>query len=66
MQIPLVLEIRDKAQDKLNTDVGIVFSQTVEFFKCKIERRAAKVGESGIWLGNVPIAPALDFPCRRI
>lgn len=34
----------------------------------KIERRAAKVGESGMenCLGNVPIVQALDFPCRRI
>lgn len=34
----------------------------------KIERRAAKVGESGMenCLRNVPIAQALDFPCRRI
>lgn len=35
----------------------------------KVERRAAKVGESGmeICLGEcayVPIAQALDFPCR--
>lgn len=48
MQIPLVLEIRDKAQDKLNTDVGIIFSQTVSEEKVfqmqnrKIEKRAAK------------------------